>query len=34
MHTKPARRAAKKRLKAYQALWDGLEAELRGDDLE
>lgn len=34
MHTKPARRAAKKRLKAYNALWDGLEAELRGDDLE
>jgi uncharacterized protein len=34
MHTKPAKRAAQKRLKAYQALWDGLEEELRGDDLK
>lgn len=34
MHTAPARRAAEARLKAYRALWDGLEAELAGDDLE
>ena len=34
MHTKPAQRAAKKRLKAYNKLWDKLEAELNGDDLE
>jgi uncharacterized protein len=33
MHTKPARRAARARLKAYQKLWDTLEAELIGDDL-
>ncbi|MFQ5399752.1 MAG: HD domain-containing protein [Anaerolineae bacterium] len=33
MHTKPARRAAKARLKAYKRLWDTLEGELRGDDL-
>ncbi len=33
MHTKPAKRAAKKRLKAYNALWNKLEAELDGDDL-
>jgi len=34
MHTTPARRAARKRLKAYEKLWDNLEAELRGDDLK
>lgn len=34
MHTKPAQRAAKKRLKAYNRLWDALETELNGDDLE
>lgn len=34
MHTAPARRAAKTRLKAYRALWDELEAELAGHDLE
>lgn len=34
MHTKPARKAAKARLKAYQRLWDNLEVELRGDDLK
>jgi uncharacterized protein len=34
MHTKPARKAAKRRLKAYRKLWDNLEIELRGDDLE
>jgi uncharacterized protein len=34
MHTKPARRAAKARLRAYNRLWDRLEAELTGDDLE
>ncbi len=33
MHTAPARKAAKKRLKAYDQLWDQLEAELLGDDL-
>ncbi|MBP6472240.1 MAG: HD domain-containing protein [Chloroflexi bacterium] len=33
MHTKPARRAAKSRLKSYNKLWDSLEAELKGDDL-
>lgn len=33
MHTKPARRAAKARLKAFERLWDQLEAELSGDDL-
>ena len=33
MHTEPARRAAKSRLKSYQWLWDSLEAELKGDDL-
>ena len=33
MHTKPARRAARKRLKAFNKLWDKLEAELNGDDL-
>lgn len=34
MHTEPARRAAKSRLIAYNKLWDELEAELDGDDLE
>jgi uncharacterized protein len=34
MHTAPARRAARARLQAYRALWDGLEAELAGDDLD
>lgn len=34
MHTKPARRAAKKRLKSFNKLWDKLEAELNGEDLE
>ena len=33
MHTKPARQAAKKRLKAYNKFWDKLERELDGDDL-
>lgn len=33
MHTKPAQRAAKARLKAFNKLWDRLESELRGDDL-
>ncbi len=33
MHTKPARRAAKKRLKRYIKIWDALEQELEGDDL-
>ncbi len=33
MHTKPARRAAKSRLIAYNKLWDELEAELEGKDL-
>jgi uncharacterized protein len=34
MHTKPARRAAKARLKAYNQLWKQLESELNGDDLK
>ena len=34
MHTAPARKAAKKRLKAYNKLWDQLESELNGDDLQ
>ena len=33
MHTRPARRAAKSRLKAFNKLWKKLEAELNGDDL-
>ena len=33
MHTEPARRAAQKRLQAYNNLWSTLEAELNGDDL-
>ncbi len=33
MHSKPAKKAAKKRLKAYNALWDKLEEELDGGDL-
>lgn len=34
MHTAPAQRAAQKRLVAYNQLWDMLEGELRGEDLE
>jgi uncharacterized protein len=34
MHTAPARRAAHKRLKAYNQLWDTLEQELSGADLD
>lgn len=34
MHTKPARRAAQKRLKSFNKLWDKLEAELSGEDLK
>lgn len=33
MHTKPARKAAEKRLKAYNKLWKALEQELTGADL-
>lgn len=33
MHTKPARKAAKSRIKAFRALWDGLDAEYTGADL-
>lgn len=33
MHTKPAKRAAKARLKAFNKLYNRLEAELAGDDL-
>lgn len=32
-HTEPARRAGEKRFKAFNQLWDELEAELNGDDL-
>jgi uncharacterized protein len=34
MHTKSARRAAKKRLKSFNKLWDKLEAEINGEDLK
>ena len=34
MHTQPARQAAQERLEAFNGLWDGLERELRGKDLE
>jgi uncharacterized protein len=34
MHTEPARRAAKKRLKSFNKLWDKLEKELNGQDLD
>lgn len=34
MHLPAARRAAQARLAAFRALWDGLETELAGDDLE
>ena len=34
MHTAPARRAAEARLKSFRTLWNKLEAELAGDDLE
>ena len=33
MHTKPAKRAAKKRLKRFNKLLNNLEAELQGEDL-
>lgn len=33
MHTEPARRAAERRLRAYNWLWDELEEELTGADL-
>ncbi len=33
MHTEPARRAAKARLKRYRKFWDSLEAEIRGQDI-
>jgi putative nucleotidyltransferase with HDIG domain len=33
LHTKPARRAAKQRLKEVERFWNILEAELGGDDL-
>lgn len=34
MHTAPARRAAAGRLSQFNALWDDLEAELQGEDIE
>lgn len=34
MHTEPARRAAQSRLIAYNKLWEELEIELKGKDLE
>jgi uncharacterized protein len=34
MHTEPARRAAQSRLIAYNKLWNELEIELKGKDLE
>ncbi len=34
MHTEPARRAAQARFAAYNWLWQELERELKGDDLE
>jgi putative nucleotidyltransferase with HDIG domain len=34
MHTEPARRAAEKRILAFNRLWDELESELDGDDLD
>ncbi len=34
MHTRPAQKAAKKRLAAYNKLWDSLQVELDGDDLK
>jgi uncharacterized protein len=33
LHTEPARRAAKKRLRAFKKLWGNLEKELSGEDL-
>jgi uncharacterized protein len=33
MHTEPAKKAAKKRLKRFNKLWNRLEAELAGEDL-
>lgn len=34
MHTEPARRAARRRLVHFNWLWDTLEEELKGDDLD
>lgn len=34
MHTEPARRAAAARLEAFNRLWDTLESELAGEDLD
>lgn len=34
MHTSPARRAAAARLRQFNELWNALEAELRGNDIE
>lgn len=34
MHTAPARRAAASRLRTFNELWEKLETELRGDDLD
>lgn len=33
MHTEPAKKAAQKRIKAFNKLWRNLQAELNGDDL-
>jgi uncharacterized protein len=33
MHTEPARQAAKKRIRAFQKLWERLEIELSGNDM-
>lgn len=33
-HTAPARRAARKRFQSFNQLWEELEAEIKGDDLE
>ncbi len=33
MHTKPAKKAAKARLKTYNQMWQLLEAELKGEDI-
>lgn len=34
MHSEPARRAARERLRSFNDLWDTLEAELKGKDVE
>ena len=34
MHTAPARSGPPTRLKSFRTLWNKLEAELAGDDLE